>query len=157
MAFRLPASPVARAALLLAAAAIVVLGYVGGGGFLERRAQAAELERLRDGLGRLRAASEECQIAVQREERAFEEYRAEVDSLRQEIRDFESLDDRGVPAEQYEEYLEAFDDYNESVPLWEERADSLRARSEACRALVERHNTLADSLRTFIEQVETGR
>lgn len=155
MALHLPASPVARGALLVAAVAIVVLAVVGARGLADRRARVAELEQLRERLADLRAAAEECQVTVRREEQAFANYRAQVDSLRQEVRDFEAMDDRGVPAARYEEYLDAFDDYNEAVPVWEERADTLRARSRACRALAERHNAMADSLRAMVSEAET--
>lgn len=156
MAFHLPAGPLPRAALLLAAAAVVLLALLGGRRIVEHRGQVQELERLRSGLADLRADAEACQLAVRREEQSFARYRAEVDSLRREVREFEAMDERGVPAEAYEEYLEVFDDYNEAVPLWEERADTLRARELACRALVERHNALADSLQAFVERAEGG-
>lgn len=156
MAFHPPTHPLARAALVAAAGAAAVLAFVAGRGALERRTQLQELERLQNRLADLRADAEACQLAVQQEERAFARYRAEVDSLRREVRELEALDERGIPAERYEEYLDAFDDYNKAVPLWEERADTLRAREEACRALVERHNALADSLRVFVERAQGG-
>lgn len=152
----LPSSPAARVALLLGASAIVVFGVIGGRGFMERRAEVREFERLRSGLADLRVAAEECQAAVEREEQAFEDYQADVDSLRREVRALEALDERGIPADRYREYLEAFDEYNESLPLWEERGDSLRALSEECRAMVQRHNALADSLRELVEEGEPG-
>lgn len=154
MAPHLPSHPVARAALLLGVVAGIALGVVGVRGFLERRSQITELERMRSGLGDLRAAAEECRIAVEREERDFEAYRSEVEELREAVRAYEALDERGVPEDRYEEYLETFERYNESVPEWEERADSLRAHSEACRALARRHNLLADSLRDFLADVD---
>jgi hypothetical protein len=74
-----------------------------------------------------------------------------IDSLRDEVRDFEALDERGVPEERYDEYLERFEAYNDSVISWEARAETLRANEAACRELVEAHNALSDSLRRRME------
>jgi hypothetical protein len=70
--------------------------------------------------------------------------------LREAVRGFESEAAGGVPARSYEQYLETFESYNSAVPVWEERADSLRARWASCRDLTERHNALIDSLRTVV-------
>jgi hypothetical protein len=117
----------------------------------ERRAERREVERLRTELAALRTASNECVAGVAQAQGEFEDYNERVDSLLDEVRDYEALDTRGVPGERYAEYLETFDAYNLSVPGWREQADSLSAQREACEALVLRHNTLADSVRRLAE------
>lgn len=150
-------SPARRPILLVVlAAAALLLTFLGSRVALERRGLRQELAGLREDVLRLRVASSECLAEIGMEEAAFREYHDRVDSLRDEILEFEALDDRGVPAEQYEEYLEVFERYNRSVPAWRARADSLQARWEACRDLVERHNTLADSLRGRVEALDDG-
>lgn len=113
----------------------------------ERSAERQEVERLRTELAALRAASNECVAVVAEAQGEFEAYNERVDSLREEVRDYEALDARGVPGEEYADYLETFEAYNLSVPGWREQADSLSARREACEALVMRHNALADTIR----------
>ena len=81
----------------------------------------------------------------------FHEYDQEVDSLRGEVRELETLDRRGVPRERYDEYLETFERYNRSVPSWEARADSLRAHWAACRSLVQEHNLMTDSVQRAVQ------
>jgi hypothetical protein len=78
-----------------------------------------------------------------------------VDSLRTAVRGFEDPARGGVPQSQYEEYMESFRAYNESVEIWGARADTLRAHDAACRALVDGHNLLTDSL-TFLRDAMTG-
>jgi hypothetical protein len=60
------------------------------------------------------------------------------------------MDPRGVPADSYEAYLETFDAYNDAVPGWSERADTLQAQWRRCRDVTEVHNQLADSLRQLM-------
>lgn len=138
---------------MLAVAGLIVVGLatVRVKAALERRAEIGEIERARSRLAELRAGVENCQAAVERERQAFDRYAASVDSLRTEVRHFEALDERGVPAARYDEYLETFDRYNDAIPGWEARADSLTAHAEACRELTLHHNELADSLRVRLE------
>ena len=147
----LPSSAPLRALLLVGV--VVLLGGVGllVSTALEERRQVSELVSLRDSLAGLRAAADSCASELARAESAFRRFDAEVDSLRRSVEEYEGLDPQGVPQERYREYMQAFDRYNASVGDWEGRADSLRAREAACRALVERHNTLADTLRARAE------
>jgi hypothetical protein len=135
---------------------LVVLAAQGVRTLIEQRAAVRDLERMRADVLALRARVESCQVAVERELEAFEQYRSSVDSLRQEVQDFEGLDARGVPVGQYEAYLETFREYNRSVPGWRSRADSLEAHSRECRELTVRHNELADSLRGRVEDDDIG-
>lgn len=109
---------------------------------------------VRDSLRALRARVDSCRMALANEEAFFRRYDRRVDSLRTRIREYESLDPRGVPQDSFEAYMDAFEDYNEAVPGWEARAESLRVHSRACRRRVRAHNVLTDSLRGLL--VEMG-
>lgn len=108
---------------------------------------AYELAPLRQELALFRAAADSCNDAYAVLEADFRRYEARVDSLREAVRDYESRDPDGVPGEAYPEYLETFDAYNDAVPEWEARTDSLATQRDRCRSLTERHNALADSAR----------
>lgn len=114
-----------------------------------------QLAPLREELALLRAAADSCTDAYAAMESRFRTYEARVDSLRRAVRDYESLHPDGVPGEEYPDYLETFDAYNEAVPHWEARTDSLEAQHDQCRLLTERHNALADSARGRL--IELGR
>ena len=74
-----------------------------------------------------------------------------VGAMRARVDSFEALDPRGVPEDQYEAYMESFDNYNDSVAAWEERAGRLRTSEVACRTTIEDHNRLSDSLRAVLD------
>jgi hypothetical protein len=134
----------ATAAAVVGALALLVWA---GRGILERRALYQEMERLRSDVLSLRAEVGLCQAELDTARLEFQAYNERVDSLRTEVREMEDLDVRGVPAPRYDDYLDAFDGYNRSIPGWQERADGLESRWEECRDLVQNHNVLADSLR----------
>ncbi len=96
-------------------------------------------------LAELREAVAECNVEVAEEQARFQAHEARVDSLRAIVEHYES-DERTVPAEDYEAYLEAFDAHNEAVAAWHERAEALEDTWAECRALTERHNELVESL-----------
>ena len=131
--------------MIVAAALILVAGRV----YRATRPPppAQELAPLREDLAVFRAAADSCNDAYALLEEDFRLYEARVDSLRQAVRDYESHDPNGVPGEEYPAYLETFDAYNEAVPEWEARTDSLETQRDRCRSLTERHNALADSAR----------
>ncbi|MBW3534264.1 MAG: hypothetical protein KY453_03440 [Gemmatimonadetes bacterium] len=133
-------------ALLLAA----VVGWRASGDWRERR----EVEALRDELRVLRSSADSCQIALAQEEMVFRDYDQRVDSLREQVADYESLHPDGVPADTYQVYLETFERYNEAVPAWRMQVDSLQAHWEACRERVDVHNVHADSLRLRLEELD---
>jgi hypothetical protein len=72
-----------------------------------------------------------------------------VDSLRNVVDGYEDPDQGGVPQAEYPRYLESFELYNNSVEDWRARADTLQAMEARCRALVEAHNQLSDSIRQW--------
>ena len=142
-----------------------VLFFVGGlavatgvfmavGWGLDRRRDADELRALQDDLQTARWSIQTCQGDLASREAAFQEFNSRLNALREGVRELESLDGPGVPADQYDDYLALFDSYNDSVRVWEGRSESLRARETACRNLVERHNILVDSLRLRVEASE---
>lgn len=122
---------------------------------LGERAERREEEQLRDELRVARVAVDSCRLEVARGEMAFRDHHDRVDSLRERVRGYEALDQRGVPADSYAVYMEVFERYNRSVQAWTQRADTLEAEWEACREIVRAHNVLADSVRTRL--AEKGR
>lgn len=138
-----------------AALAVLLAGAIGGTVYMETRPPGPRerLEALRVELGSARASADSCRVAVEAREARFHRYGARVDSLRDRITEYEALDPDGVPGDRYAEYLETFDRYNETVPEWGERADSLQTEWEACRALTEIHNALADSARGMLQEL----
>lgn len=156
MAERSP-SATTRRRLLVALAAVVgvVLVVVSVQRILERRQEHARIEAMAERLGDLRESTERCRAQLAREEAAFQRYDRSLDSLRQRVDAYVSRDGR-VPDEEYDAYMEVFDRYNEAVPRWETRADSLRVTEVRCRERIELHNALADSLRGEMERMGAG-
>ena len=143
--------------LILAALALVTAAALLGGPLLERNRRMAEIQALRAQREVARYAVDSCRNALGLEEARFLRFNRTVDSLREAVRGFEDPDRGGVPQPQYEAYMESFHAYNDSVELWEARADTLKAHEAACRALVDGHNLLTDSLvRLRDARVEEG-
>jgi DNA repair ATPase RecN len=139
---------IVTALLLLVAAAIY---------HTARRARGPDVaDVLRDSLHVVRAAVDTCRVALDQETYRLEAFDERLDSLRGRVRELERIDPRGVPADSYAVYLEAFQTYNDSVPGWEQRADSLREQWQHCRDLTERHNAVADSLRQVLLERQSG-
>lgn len=109
---------------------------------------------IRPELSLARQAADSCSSALDREQVVFDRYMNRVDSLRARIGEYEALDERGVPADSYPDYLAAVDTFNTIVPEWEALADSLRVHRLACEATVRAHNLLADSARGLAEDAE---
>lgn len=137
---------------------LAIAGLVVGGSitvkFLIPASPRERLHALRIELTRLRSVADSCLEAVSEEEDTFRSLNTRLDSLRGRIDTLESLDVRGVPADSYDTYIEAFRRYNRGVPTWQPAADSLQAHWRACRALVQQHNVLADSARRLAEQLD---
>lgn len=105
------------------------------------------LAPLQDELALFRAAADSCNARYAVTEARFRSIDRRVDSLRALVLRYEGMDPEGVPGDRYPEYLEAFDAYNEAVPVWEARAESVEVEFGRCRLMTEGHNELADSLR----------
>ena len=125
---------------------------------MERQQTAEEISRLRDDLYRSRVAADRCRGSLQTSEAALRGLGLTIDSLRSRVDSFEALDRRGVPAARYEEYLEIFDSYNDSVAVWEDREQRLRTAEASCRSTIEQHNAITDSLQIVLDEagIETG-
>ena len=152
-------NPLVKKALMsLAAIAVGVLFLLGSMRIVERQQTAAEINRLRDDLYRSRLASDRCRGSLQTSETALRSLGLTIDSLRNKVDSFEALGGGRVPAELYDEYLGIFDGYNDSVGVWEGRERRLRSAEEACRATIEGHNAITDSLQTVLEEagIEAG-
>jgi len=137
--------------LSLSAAALLFLGI---DRLLERQRITTEVNRLRGDLFQARAASERCRGALENSETGLRAFDQVIAQLRAEVDSFEALDPRGVPEDRYQEYMVSFENYNDSVAAWEARAGRLRTSEAACRATIERHNALSDTLRAVL--VEAG-
>ena len=137
------------------ASAVLVLGGIR---VAEREQTLDEISRLRDELYRARLASDRCRGSLQTSEASLLGLGITIDSLKNRVDSFESMDGRGVPAGRYQEYLEIFDSYNDSVDTWEGRERRLRAVETSCRTTIRRHNTLSDSLNAVLADagIETG-
>jgi hypothetical protein len=147
--------PMKRTLMVMGALALLILAGLAGGSILERNRRLAEMQALRAALDQARFSADSCKVALSWEERGFLDFDRMVDSLRTEMESYEDPDRGGVPQAEYEAYLESFERYNDSVAAWQARADSLRAMEAACRALVEAHNRLGDSIRRRQEALRT--
>jgi hypothetical protein len=110
------------------------------------------LRIMRQELIERRAAADSCRAVLEREESLLQASDARFDSLRSLIDRYEGLDPRGVPADSYEVYLDAFNTYNEGIPSREAAGETLQAHWDACTVIVESHNGLADSARALAEE-----
>jgi hypothetical protein len=142
--------------ILIAAGSMVVLAALAGGPILERNRRAGEMRALGAALDQARVSADSCKVALEWEEEEFFRFNAAVDSLRDAVGSYEDPTQGGVPEAEYERYLESFDQYNSSVLSWRERADSLQASEDRCRALIEAHNQLGDSIRTLQAEFRRG-
>lgn len=131
----------------LIATALVVTGIERA---LERQRVASEVERLREGLYRARVASDRCRGSLTNSEASIRSLTNTIDSLRSRVDSFEALDVRGVPEERYDDYMLAFESYNDSVSVWEARERRLRAAEESCRATIRSHNAISDTLQDLL-------
>lgn len=129
----------AAAVVVLAGAAAYLLSRPTAGPVTDRPTPFPEVEELR-------AAVDHCTEALEMEQARFQDHERAVDSLRTVVLAYES-EERTVPAGEFDEYLEAFAAYNESVRVWHDHAAALQANWAECHDLAERHNALVDSLR----------
>jgi len=140
-------TPVMIGVGVAAVVAFVLLGYA----FTERTREVDELRTLSEEVQEARVVADSCRRALVQQESDFHRFDRFVDSLRSSVDAYEGLDDRGVPRERYQEYLETFDGYNEAVARWDSVADSLRRSEASCRTLIQSYNALADSFRARLD------
>ena len=140
---------------LIAVSTVVVLIF-GMRRFVEQRRLTDEVNRLRDDLYRARVSADRCRNSLSGSEAALHTLTATIDSMRAQIDSFEALGGGNVPAASYDDYLAVFDAYNDSVASWEVRTDRLRSAEAACRATIEEHNALSDSIQAVLESAGVG-
>lgn len=119
---------------------------------VEHRRLTAQVSRLRDDLYRARVSADRCRSSLATSESALSTLRVTIDSLKSRIDSFEALGNGRVPAERYDEYLEVFDTYNDSVGVWGVRSDRLLAAEAACRDVIDHHNALSDSIQALLDE-----
>lgn len=136
----------------------VVVGILGARELLERQRTVREITRLREELFRARAAADRCRGSLANSQASLEQLDLVVDSMRARVDSFEALDVRGVPEAEYDEYLDSFESYNDSVEAWEARARRLRAVDTSCRETIRQHNAVSDTLRRVLTEagIEIG-
>lgn len=103
------------------------------------------LQHLRIRLTDLRSAADSCRDALEQKEVELHARDEGLDSLRDKVEAYESLHPEGVPAESYEDYIDAFEGYNRGIPERNAEAKALQVHWAACREIAEIHNVTADS------------
>jgi hypothetical protein len=136
--------------MAVAVAAVLVLAVAGVLSLARVLHEPSGVTVLRDSVAVLRAAADSCRNALDAGQAGLFEYNARLDSLRGRVRGLEAHDPRGVPADSYQVYMEAFAAYNDSARAWQAHVDTLQAQLERCRAVTQSHNALADSLRQVL-------
>jgi hypothetical protein len=139
--------------VLLVSAAVLL--FTGTRRLIERQRTTAQIERLRDELYRARAASDRCRSSLVTSESSLLTLTETIDSLRERVYGLEALGDGRVPSSRYDEYLETFDSYNDSVSAWEIRSERLRSADASCRSVIERHNAVSDSIQEVLRDADT--
>ena len=136
---------------LIATSTLAVL-VVGIRRFVEQRRLNDEINRLRDDLYRARVSADRCRNSLAGSEAALQTLTTAIDSLRSRVDSFEALGGGNVPARVYDDYLGVFEAYNDSVASWEIRSERLLTAEESCRATIEEHNALSDSIQALLEE-----
>lgn len=137
---------------MLAVSAVALVAIIVSD-FVVQPAPEERLRLLRLRMNELHAAADSCREALEREEAELRAADARFDSLKSQIEYYEGLDPRGVPADSYEAYLDAFNAYNAGIPERAAAGDTLEAHYEACREIVEQHNQVADSARALAAEL----
>lgn len=105
------------------------------------------LQNLTEAVSTLRFSADSCSAALDAGQTRLIGYRQRLDSLHDAVREFEAADPHGVAAEQYDEYMNAFALYRDSVAAWDGRVAALQGRLRQCQSLAREHNAAVDSLR----------
>ncbi len=108
------------------------------------------IESMFEDLQELRFEVNTCMAAMDFDERAVERRLAGTDSLRARIDALEALDPRGIPRDSFPVYMELVDRFNARVAAWDTIGEQARSSRDECEILVERHNVLGDSLRSYL-------
>lgn len=139
----------------LAVVAVLVAGttvFLSVDRILERQRTEDHINGLREELYRSRVAADRCRGSLQTSQASLLELGVAIDSLKQLVEGYETIEGRGVPARNYDAYMSVFDEYNDSVAVWEGREERLRTAESACRTTIEEHNALTDSLQAVLTE-----
>ena len=136
----------------VAALAVGTLIVLGGLRLSERQRAAEEINRLRDELHQARVGADRCRGTLLTSEASLRALIMTIDSLKNRVDSFETMNGTGVPASRYTEYLGIFDSYNDSVEVWGVREQRLRAAESSCRSTIEAHNAVSDSLQAALDE-----
>ena len=117
---------------------------------LERERIENQINALREDIYRSRVAADRCRGSLQTSQAALLELGVAIDSLKRVVDGYETIPGRGVPARNYDAYMSVFDEYNDSVGVWEGREERLRTAETACRTTIQGHNVLTDSLQAVL-------
>lgn len=117
------------------------------------RSPQEQLQSLRRELAKQRSAADSCRVALEREEATLRAHDARLDSLKDRIDGWESLHRSGVPADSYQLYIEAFNEYNDGIPDRNVAAEELQALWLTCREMALKHNATADSARKLAAEL----
>lgn len=144
-------SPRLRTGLSILAALVVgSLILLGSMRVVERGQTAGEINRIREELYRARLSSDRCRGSLQTSQASLRTLSVIIDSMKIRVDSFETADGLGVPAARYDEYMDLFDSYNDSVTVWGRREQRLRTSETSCRSTIEAHNALSDSLQSVL-------
>lgn len=149
-------SPGRLALVLVLLGSAVSLLFLGTRRLIDGQRTRARVTRLRDDLYRARVASDRCRSSLVTSESSLLALTVTIDSMRERVDSFEALGEGRVPANRYDEYLEMFDNYNDSVSSWETRSERLRVAEASCRSMIERHNALSDSIQVALRDAGIG-
>lgn len=138
---------------LLVGAAAAVFVQVGDPRDRDPPSPMDRAEELREELRDLRARIDTCLARQERLEAGFRAQMRRTERLRARVREFETMEPEGVPAEEYGAYLEAFDEYNESIPEWERQGELLEGQARRCRAFVKEHNDRLETLQELLPEL----
>jgi hypothetical protein len=130
---------------LMIVSSVSLLGWVGKR-HLDRKAEVRAFEAATNQLRDAKARADSCAIELGWEQEQFLDFDRRVDSLRSVLQGYEIPDRGGVPEKDYPEYMQVFEAYNDSVSVWQSRADAVKATEGACRSFTQVHNTLRDSI-----------
>ncbi len=140
-----------KAGLTAVAIAITaVLVFLSIERILERERTENQINALREEIYRSRVAADRCRGSLQTSQAALLELGVAIDSLKRVVDGYETIPGRGVPAQNYDAYMSVFDEYTDSVGLWEGLEDRLRTAETACRTTIQEHNLLTDSLQAML-------
>ena len=137
----------------LATVTVIVAGslvFLSVDWILERQHTEDRINGLREEIYRSRVAADRCRGSLQTSQAALLELGVAIDSLKRVVDGYETVPGRGVPVQNYDAYLSVFDEYNDSVGVWEGREHRLRTAETACRTTIEEHNVLTDSLQAVL-------